>query len=94
MNIGPTGPVGGPDKIEPKRKVTSSQPPSAPKDTGDSVEVSEAARFISEALQLPEVRQDKIDEIRRAIENGTYETDTKIQQALEKFIQKNLDLFT
>lgn len=94
MNIGPTGPVGGPEKVDPKKKVTPSQQPPAPKDTGDSVEVSETAQFISEALQLPQVRQDKINEIKKAIENGTYETDDKIQQALEKFIQKNLDLFT
>lgn len=71
--IGGTGKPGGPGRSEERPgKAEKSEA------TGrDRVEVSGDARRVSElarkAAALPEVRQDKIDSIREAVEEGTYE---------------------
>ena len=40
------------------------------------MQISDAARLIEQAQQLPEVRQDRVDAIRAQIAQGTYETPT------------------
>lgn len=51
---------------------------------GDRVELSSHARFLDQLRYLPEVRQGRIEAIRDAIADGTYETEGKIDDALER----------
>ena len=55
-----------------------------------SDEVKEAdahARFLRKAKELPDVRMKKILEIRRQIANGTYETEEKLQEAVNNLLR-------
>ena len=49
---------------------------------GDRVELSQAAHWLDRIRQLPEVRQDLIDDVKQAIEAGTYETPEKVDTAV------------
>lgn len=60
---------------------------SASKPKSDSVSVSSEAQFLSSLSQIPDIRQEKIDEIKKAIKDGTYLTDEKLSSALDKLVQ-------
>lgn len=49
----------------------------------DRVELSDHARLLDRLRDLPNVRQDLVQQIRDAIAQGQYETPEKINQALE-----------
>ncbi len=49
----------------------------------DQVELSEASRLLARLKGLPEIRQDLVDQVRAQIEAGTYESDDKLDQAIE-----------
>ncbi len=46
------------------------------------MELSQAAHWLDRIRQLPEVRQDLIDDLKQAIEAGTYETPEKLDAAV------------
>ena len=84
MKIGPDGvrPV-EPDRIEPTEptpaeKVEGAEPTGAPQEA-DRVVLSERAQEVQlarEALaKLPPVRQEQVDALRRAVQDGVYEVD-------------------
>ena len=59
--------------------------PAAPSPSGpiqDELQISDAAQFVEEVREMPDVRQDKIDRIRAQIAAGTYETEEKLDIAI------------
>ncbi len=54
---------------------------------GDEVELSSRARLLSKLKDLPDVRQDLVDQVRSEIEAGTYETPEKVDAAVEALLQ-------
>jgi hypothetical protein len=58
---------------------TEAKPPTRP---SDRVEVSERARYLGKLASLP-VRQDLIDQARREIAAGTYDSLERLEGALE-----------
>jgi len=56
----------------------------------DRVELSDFARFLDLLRQLPEVRQERIDQLRQAIADGSYETDEKIDVAIERLVDEEI----
>ena len=67
--------------------------PTAPTETpasgaADEVQISDAASFIDKVHQLPDIRHDRVSEIQRAIAEGTYETDEKLEIALERMLDE------
>ncbi len=54
---------------------------------GDRVELSRHAVLLDQLRQLPDVRQDLVDEVRNAIEAGSYETDDKLTAAVEELVR-------
>jgi len=58
----------------------------------DRVELSEHARLLSRALDLPEVRVDLVQSIRSELASGSYETPDKLDVAAESLL-RDLDLF-
>ncbi|MFH1923734.1 MAG: flagellar biosynthesis anti-sigma factor FlgM [Planctomycetota bacterium] len=63
-------------------------PPDRPGQIQDELEISDAARLVDRVRELPEVRQDRIDQIRAEIAADTYETDEKIEIALGRFLDE------
>lgn len=53
----------------------------------DEVEISDVGRFLSYLSQLPQVRQEKVEALRRDIENGTYDVDEKLDAIVDKLIE-------
>lgn len=89
MDISGTGPVGGPSGIQGPRGPRP-LPPMPPVPTGgtDRVEISGIARSLASLRTVPEVRTEKVSEIRRQIEAGNYENEEKIRVAVERFLEE------
>ncbi len=54
----------------------------------DSVEISDAGRMAEQMSQIPDIRQDRVNEIRSQIASGTYETDAKLSVALDRLLDE------
>ena len=65
--------------------------PSAPDAGGpiqDELHISDEARLLDKVHDLPEVRQERIDQIRQQIAAGTYETEEKLRVALGRLLDE------
>jgi flagellar biosynthesis anti-sigma factor FlgM len=93
MDIGRTEGVGGPGRIEGSQRISKADSTApASSSPADKVEISEQARLVSEALSLPPVRAERVEEIRKLIQSGLYETDARLEGALQKFLEENRDV--
>jgi negative regulator of flagellin synthesis FlgM len=54
----------------------------------DEVDISEAARLVEQAQQLPEMREDRIEAVRLQIAEGTYETNDRLSIAVERLLDE------
>lgn len=50
----------------------------------DELEISAAGKMLDQLSQTPELRQERLARIKAAIEDGTYDTDAKLEAALSK----------
>ena len=68
--------------------------PAAARSTPDAdrVELSEHAKLLSRALDLPEIRVDLVQSVRAELASGEYETGQKLDAAAESLLRE-LDLF-
>ena len=90
---GPTH-LHGPQTIGAPHTNRTSKPeaanPAAP--ISDELQISpaaqEAAHLVEQVGQIPDIRQDRVNEIRAQIAAGTYETDEKIQIAVERLLDE------
>jgi hypothetical protein len=94
MNIGKTDGVGGPGRIDGPNKITRVTPPVTPSgpSSADKVDLSQKAGMIAKALSLPQVRAERVSEVRKLIESGRFDTDTRLEGALKRFVAENSDL--
>lgn len=94
MDIGRTEGVHGPGRVEGPKKIQKAQPPQlgGTPPPSDKVEISDGARLISEVTSLPPSRQEKIDEIRRLIESGQFDTETRLEGAIERLLRDHPEL--
>jgi len=65
---------------------TSKSPRPDAEPTGDRVELSDFAQFLSRVSNLPDVRLEKVARVRAGIARGDYETPDKLDAALEKLV--------
>jgi negative regulator of flagellin synthesis FlgM len=54
----------------------------------DQLDISSEADFVSQARDLPEVRSERVAEIRAQIQSGKYETSEKLDIALERLLDE------
>ena len=54
----------------------------------DQVEISPLGQMLDGIGRLPEIRHEKVEEIRRQIASGTYETSAKLETALDRLIDE------
>ena len=50
------------------------------------------ARFLSRISALPEIRTEKVDAVRQALENGSYDVEGRLSEALDQFLEENLGM--
>ena len=55
---------------------------------GDQLDISEAGLVAARLDDIPDVRQDRVDAIRAAIADGTYETQDKLDGALNRLLDE------
>jgi anti-sigma28 factor (negative regulator of flagellin synthesis) len=87
-DINPIGRSGIPpmNSARPKR---SAEPVNghAQRNGQDAVELSDRARLLSKLHELPDIRQDLVDRVKTDIELDRYETDEKINAALNALLE-------
>jgi negative regulator of flagellin synthesis FlgM len=54
----------------------------------DEVNFSDAAQLVQQARDLPDIRQARVDAVRQQIAAGTYETNEKLDVALERLLDE------
>ncbi|NLX94783.1 MAG: flagellar biosynthesis anti-sigma factor FlgM [Rhodopirellula sp.] len=54
----------------------------------DELDISDAGRLVDQVREMPEMRMDRIRQIRAEIAAGTYETDTKLETALGRMLDE------
>jgi len=80
----------GPQPINSPHTSRANRPPaqidSAP--IRDEIDISDAARLVEKNRGAGEIRQDRVDAIRARIADGTYETDEKLEIAVERLLDE------
>jgi negative regulator of flagellin synthesis FlgM len=61
--------------------------PEAPQ-IADEVNISDSARFVEQVQQMPEMREDRVEAVRLKIAEGTYETNDKLNIALDRLLDE------
>jgi negative regulator of flagellin synthesis FlgM len=56
----------------------------------DHVEISPLGQMLDGIGQLPEIRHEKVDEIRRQISAGSYESSEKLELAVDRMLDELL----
>jgi anti-sigma28 factor (negative regulator of flagellin synthesis) len=88
MDVSGIGSVSG---ATPARAVSPSapQPAAAPGVTipHDELEISSAGKMLDRLSETPEVRAERLAQIKEAIENGVYDTDEKLEAALSRMFE-------
>ena len=73
----------------PHRAGAAQVPSSSPYTGGvDQLDISPEADFVAQAKGLPEIREDRVAQIRAQIEAGTYETPEKLDMALSRLLDE------
>jgi negative regulator of flagellin synthesis FlgM len=54
----------------------------------DTVDISETGRLLEMAAQLPDIRADRVEQLRAQIAQGSYETADKLDMALERLLDE------
>jgi len=70
----------------PRASSPTTQPSSAP--IQDELTLSDAASYLEQVQQLPDVRQDRVAAIRAQIAAGTYETADKLDTAVSRLLDE------
>ena len=69
-------------------RAPQTPPRPAAANQADSVDISPAAELAAKLSDIPDIRQDRVNEIRAQIASGTYETDERINGALERLLDE------
>ena len=90
MDVRGPGSVGGALPIRDLRpsvefEQATSSPPMTPR---DEVDISEAGKMMEEMSRTPGVREQRLAQIKAAIEAGTYDTPEKLELALSRMFDQ------
>ncbi len=69
-------------------RMTNGQPASQASPIQDELQLSNAGQLIDKVHDLPEIRQDRVDQIKAQIADGTYETEEKMDVALGRLLDE------
>jgi len=93
MDIGSTSGVGGAGRIDGPQNVGKIRPPAAMAQASgtDKVDISITAKVTSDVLALPAVRSEKVEEMKKLIQSGRFDTPARMDAALDRFLAENRD---
>jgi len=80
----------GAQSVGPPHAARISRPaePAAGSPIQDELQISDAGRLVEKVHDLPDVRQDRVNQIRAQIAEGTYETEEKLRIALGRLLDE------
>ena len=80
--------VHGPQPINSPHRVKAAESPRPASRVGqtDQLDISPEADMVSRVREMPDIRADRVAEIRKAIQDGTYETEEKMGMALDRML--------
>ena len=79
--------VHAPQNISAPHRVAAPQATSSAGEV-DQLDISPSADLVSRALEAPAIRADRVAQIRSAIEAGNYDTDEKLNVALDRMLDE------
>ena len=89
MNIQGVNFVNAPQSINgPHRVAAPTAPAASSLGEVDQLDISPSADLASRALDAPAIRADRVAQIRSAIEAGDYDTDEKMNLALDRLLDE------
>ena len=93
MQINGPGPIHGAAGITPANSVQGASSAGASQSaasipTNDEVSISPQADLMSRIGELPEVRQELVDQLRTEIAEGSYETEEKLDIAVSRLLDE------
>jgi negative regulator of flagellin synthesis FlgM len=77
-------PIGAPHSS----RMTNRQAASEVSPIQDELQLSDAGQLVDKVRDLPEIRQDRVDQIRAQIADGTYETEEKLGIAMGRLLDE------
>ncbi|HEX3658854.1 MAG TPA: flagellar biosynthesis anti-sigma factor FlgM [Pirellulales bacterium] len=72
----------------PHTTARSSASSTAGSSVSDQLDISPAGQMLDKMNQLPDIRQDRVSQIRASIAAGTYETDDKLGAAVSNLLDE------
>ena len=80
----------GAQSVGPPHAARISRPaePAAGSPIQDELQISDAGRLVEKVHDLPDVRQDRVNQVRAQIAEGTYETEEKLRIALGRLLDE------
>lgn len=83
----PVEPIGGSRPVDPIKPVAPKKIEKLPsQDKFDKADISNVGRLISEIRKLPDVREEKIEEIRKAIAKGDFDNPERVARSVEDIL--------
>lgn len=73
--------------VRPKANVEQLPPPGT-MSPRDEVDISSVGKLMNDASQTPGIRQERLAQIKAAIDAGTYDTTEKFELALSRLIEQ------
>ena len=89
-SVGPLDRASSPTNLRRDPAEASIEPKAPPARPGDRVELSSYARYLDQLRQLPPGRLDRVDDVKRDIEAGRYETSEKLEAAIDRLLDEFL----
>ncbi len=89
-NINGINSYGGPNAIGPPGPQSSNpgKPAAEVEKSSDQVEISSIAQYLQKIALLPEIRPEKVNPVKQALAEGTYDVEGKLPQALDIFLDE------
>jgi negative regulator of flagellin synthesis FlgM len=69
-------------------RVTKTATPDTSNSIQDELQISDAGKMVDEVRQMPEMRMDRVKQLRQQIASGTYETPEKLDIALGRLLDE------
>lgn len=69
-------------------RTSATSPSGGGSQVSDQLDLSPSATFVDQARNLPDVRLDRVQQLRAAIAEGSYETDQKLNAALDRLLDE------
>ncbi len=90
MQIHGTAQVHSPQPVSAPHRLPASQPTTPSRDAApvDQLDISPEADLVSRVREIPDVRSDRVAELRAAIQSGTYETEAKLNLAVDRLFDE------